>query len=105
GIGRITLLVLTHFDLDHVGGTGAVSGRVERALVGPSSVAEDDELVQGIATAGAQVERVTRGRTGTLGQLHWRILWPPERLGAFGAGNDASVVIAFDGADGCSTGC
>ncbi|MEO7005783.1 MAG: ComEC/Rec2 family competence protein, partial [Terrimesophilobacter sp.] len=33
GIARIQLLVLTHFDLDHVGGTAAVFGRVDRAMV------------------------------------------------------------------------
>ncbi len=35
GVGRIDLLVLTHYDLDHVGGVDSVAGRVERVLVGP----------------------------------------------------------------------
>src|SRR5690606_8566310 len=33
GIGRIDLFVLTHYDLDHIGGTSAVQGRVEHAVV------------------------------------------------------------------------
>ena len=35
GIARIDLLVLTHYDLDHVGGTQAVIGKVSVAMVGP----------------------------------------------------------------------
>ena len=35
GIARIDLLVLTHFDLDHIGGVSAVYGRVGTVLHGP----------------------------------------------------------------------
>ncbi|GAB3034356.1 ComEC/Rec2 family competence protein [Parafrigoribacterium mesophilum] len=105
GIGRIQLLVLTHYDLDHVGGTAAVFGRVDRAMVGPVSDAHDTKLRQALAASGAHVDEVAQGEAGTLGQLNWRVLWPPARLGTVQPGNDASVTIAFHGGGGCASGC
>ncbi|MCU1406108.1 MAG: ComEC/Rec2 family competence protein [Glaciihabitans sp.] len=96
GISRIDLLVLSHFDLDHVGGSDAVLGRVDRVLVGPSAEAADDELVRRFREGGAVVDQVSRGPTGTLGQLRWEVLWPPARLGEIEPGNDASVTVRFD---------
>ncbi len=104
-VGHLNLLVLTHFDLDHVGGADAVTGRVDRVLVGPSSGSQDDALVQRLAAAGAEVEQVVRGRAGELGALRWQVLWPPERLEPFSPGNDASVVLAFADAGTCTQGC
>lgn len=105
GIGRIDLLVLSHFDLDHVGGTAAVIGRVDRALVGPSSDAADDRLVADLAAGGATVERASRGDTGLLGELRYSVLWPRARLGTVEPGNDASVTVAFSGVGRCVDGC
>lgn len=111
GIARIQLLVLTHYDLDHVGGTAAVFGRVDRAMVGPISDAHDTRLRQALAASGAQVDEVAQGETGMLGELSWRVLWPPARLGGVQSsntvqpGNDASVTVAFRGAGACAVGC
>jgi competence protein ComEC len=105
GIGRIDLLVLSHYDLDHVGGTAAVIGRVDRALVGPSADAEDDRLLAALVAGGAVVERASRGLTGTLGELRFSVLWPRARLGTVEPGNDASITVAFDGVGRCAAGC
>jgi competence protein ComEC len=105
GVGRIQLLVLTHYDLDHVGGTAAVLGRVDRAMVGPVSDAHDSRLREELAAAGAQVEEVAQGASGILGKLEWRVLWPPRRLGNVQPGNDASVTVGFEGANSCPSGC
>jgi len=105
GVGRIDLLVLSHFDLDHVGGTEAVLGRVDRALVGPSGEPDDDLLVADLAAGGAEVERVSRGATGMLGELRYSVLWPRARLGSVEPGNDASVTVAFEPVGGCADGC
>ena len=105
GIARIDLLVLSHFDLDHVGGTEAVLGRVDRALVGPSGEPDDDRLVADLRERGAVVERVSRGATGILGELRWEVLWPRGRLGPVEPGNDASVTLAFEPVGRCASGC
>jgi competence protein ComEC len=105
GIGRIDLLVLSHYDLDHVGGTDAVIGRVDRALVGPSGETADDRLVADLAAGGAAVERVSRGATGLFGELRYSVLWPRARLGPVEPGNDASVTVAFEPVGRCANGC
>jgi competence protein ComEC len=105
GIARIDLLVLSHYDLDHIGGTPAVLGRVTRALVGPTSDADDQQLANRLASAGATVEHVSQGVDGVLGELRWEVLWPRARLGGIEPGNDASVTVRFGPAGECSAGC
>jgi len=97
-IDRVDLLVLTHFDLDHVGGTRAVEGMTDVVLVGPSSGADDDALVRRLVDAGAQLHRVSAGTRGRLGDQDWTVLWPPANLRGIEPGNDASVVMHFDDA-------
>jgi competence protein ComEC len=100
-IDHIDLLILSHFDLDHVGGAAAVIGKVDAAIVGPSAEPADDDLVQSLTDAGATVHRVAHGNTGVLGDLRWSVLWPPKVLGAIEPGNDASVAVRFDAAGEC----
>jgi competence protein ComEC len=100
GIGRLDLVVLTHFDLDHVGGAEAILGRADRVLTGPTGEAADERLLAAFATGGAVVEHVARGDRGALGELRWEVLWPPPR-GAT-PGNAASVTLSWScGADAC----
>jgi len=105
GIGRVDLLVLTHYDLDHVGGAGALVGKVDRVFVGPSSDPEDDRLRADFVAGGAHVEQVSRGPTGLLGDLRWEVLWPPSRLGSIEPGNPASVTLEFQPVGECASGC
>ena len=105
GVARIQLLVLTHYDLDHVGGTSAVLGMVDHAMVGPVSDASDTRLRQSLVDAGAQLEEVSRGLSGLLGELRWQVLWPPARLGSLEPGNPASVTLRFEGVGQCRGGC
>ncbi|MBB5632268.1 competence protein ComEC [Cryobacterium mesophilum] len=105
GIGRIQLLILSHYDLDHVGGTDGVLGRVDRAIVGPVSDASDERLRTMLRNGGAQVDEVARGDTGMLGEFRWEVLWPPARLGTIQPGNPASVTVTFDGVGECASGC
>jgi len=105
GVSRIDLLVLTHFDLDHVGGVDAVAGQVSQVLVGPSAGVDDDRVVQRLADSGSAVTQVSRGDGGSLGGLEWHVLWPPRKAAGFEPGNDSSVAIELVPAAGCQTGC
>lgn len=91
GIEQLDLLVLTHYDLDHVGGVEAVVGRADRVLTGPADGAEDERIARRLAAAGARVDRVARGERGRIGALDWEVLWPPDH--GVVPGNDASVVL------------
>ncbi|MDJ0335442.1 ComEC/Rec2 family competence protein [Salinibacterium sp. G-O1] len=105
GIDRIDLLVLTHYDHDHVGGVSAVLGRVDRALVGPVGRPGDDDIVADLRAAGADVQQVARGPSGMLGELRWHVLWPPVRLAGIEPGNSASVTVEFEPVGDCLAGC
>lgn len=98
-VGRVDLLVLTHFDLDHVGGAPALVGRVDRVLAGPVGDEADARVLASLAAGGATVQHVARGARGSLGDLTWEVLWPPPRSSE--AGNDASVALLWSCASGC----
>lgn len=95
GVGRIDLLVLTHFDLDHSGGVDALRGIVGSVLHGPVDTPDDQRLLDGLSAAGARVTEATVGMGGALGAARWRVLWP---RGGAPPGNDASVVVDIQGA-------
>ncbi|TWX40548.1 DNA polymerase III subunit delta [Frigoribacterium sp. ACAM 257] len=102
GVDRIDLLVLTHFDADHVGAVDVVTGRVGRALVGPTASPDDEHIVDDLAGSGAEVVEVAVGTGGVLGELGWSVLWP---LRTDTAGNDASVVVLWRPLPGCRRDC
>ncbi len=100
GIRHIDLLVLTHFDADHVGGiAGALAGRsVGLALL---SGFNDDrplvKLVSDVLSVSAQrVEIGYSGVTGSLGSASWRVLAPSFAANEAEDSNDASVVVLFE---------
>jgi len=97
GVERIDLLVLTHFDLDHVGGTTAVVGRVDAVLHGPVTEDSERRLLAALLDGGARVDEAWAGQQGELGEATWRVLWPRRGSPVFPSGNDASVVMEFDG--------
>ncbi|GHD77963.1 competence protein ComEC [Salinibacterium amurskyense] len=94
-IDHIDLLILTHFDHDHVGGTEAVVGRADVVLVGPTGSPSDEALLGSLAAGGAQVHPVSAGDRGQFGEQQWRVLWPPAQRSGIDPGNDASVVVEF----------
>lgn len=96
-VARVDLLVLTHFDADHVGAAAAVAGRVGTVLHGPVETASQRRLLATLQDGGAEVVAASAGMQGALGDAQWQVLWPRKNSAAFPAGNDASVVLEFSG--------
>lgn len=104
GIDRIDLLVLTHFDIDHVGAVGVVRGRVDAVLHGPTDGIADEAVLGVLRSAGAHLYSGTRGMTGALGRLSWTIEWPLENS-VEEPGNPSSVVVRFTPSSACDATC
>jgi competence protein ComEC len=96
GVARVDLLVLTHWDLDHIGGVAAVVGRVGTVLHGPED-APGRAIVRRLVEAGARESAASTGIAGALGDARWRVLWPRPDDRAYPIGNDASVVVDVRG--------
>ena len=77
GIRRLDLLILTHFDADHVGGVSGVASRAKRALAQRPVRPADERTLGVLAAAGVPVEQGHAGLSGRLGAITWRLLWPP----------------------------
>jgi competence protein ComEC len=99
GVRTIDLLVLTHFDFDHVGGlTGALRGRsVSHAIVSgfpddrPATKSSLDQLEE----IGTQVIIAEPTISGSLGEFGWRVLAPTKTASEAKDSNDASVTMVF----------
>lgn len=102
GVGRIAVLVLTHYDRDHVGATPAVAPSVSTALVGPTGRPADERVLRDLQGAGVEVRRAAAGTTVQLGSLRLVALWPPRASTT--SGNAASIAIRVEPDPGC-TGC
>ena len=99
-INRIDILVLTHWDKDHVGGVNAVVGKADRVFVGPAD-GNSQRVIAELTAGGANVEQASEGLTGVLGALDWHVVWPPARLSGIEPGNPASVTMLVDCVSGC----
>ncbi|MGO2932697.1 ComEC/Rec2 family competence protein [Microbacterium sp.] len=97
GIERIDLVVLTHFDADHVGAAGVLVGRAGTVLHGPAQAGDEEQVLAALADGGAELVEAAEGLHGTLGGARWNVLWPRKNSAAFPSGNDASVVLEIDG--------
>jgi competence protein ComEC len=99
-VSRIDLLVLTHFDLDHVGGLdGALSGRsVGAAMITSYS---DSRPAAGITWRklmkhSESLTQAEKGMTGDLGEFRWQVLSPHRGAPEAEDSNDGSVTILFE---------
>lgn len=98
-ITRIDLLVLTHFDVDHVGG---LVGALDQRQVGTTIISDfsDDrpaaqESLNRLQQKNLQVIRAYRGVEGTLGAFNWRVLSPKPGAKEAEDSNDGSLSMLF----------
>lgn len=100
-INRIDLLVLTHFDFDHVGGlAGALKSRqVSSAIISgfPDDRPATEISLEQLEKAGASVITADPSISGRLGEYSWQILAPTKAATEASDSNDASVVMVFRG--------
>lgn len=106
-VASLDLLILTHWDADHVGGVRALIGRVHTALVGPDSRPATVALRRDLVAAGVRLISAQRGMVLDVGSLHIDVLWPlesfgetPNGAGSTGTGstgNTASVTTLVTG--------
>ncbi|WP_072313712.1 ComEC/Rec2 family competence protein [Agrococcus sp. Marseille-P2731] len=92
GVQRVDMLVLTHFDVDHAGGSPALVGRTGLLVHGPL----DDRagpVVDELVAAGASAHEARRGDAWQVGGMRIEALWP---VGEAEPGNDASVAVSVD---------
>ena len=97
GVTHIELLVLTHFDMDHVGGVaGAITGRkVDSAMLTsfvddrPGAIATQQTIEQ----AGIPVAHAEKGMVGTLGGFGWLVLSPHHAGQDSEDSNDGSITM------------
>lgn len=97
GVGRIDLLVLTHWDADHVGAARSLAGRIGTAFVGPPDRGASVGLTAALRAGGATIRQVRRGDVARLGRLRLEVLWPPDPLGDAEPGNASSVTLLVTG--------
>ena len=97
GVGRIDLLVLTHWDADHVGAAASLAGRVRTTVVGPMDRPAARGTVGALRRGGSAVQQVRRGDVVGLGRLRLDVLWPPDPLGGIEPGNSASIAFHVTG--------
>lgn len=102
-ISKIDLLVLTHFDMDHIGGLrGAIGGReVGLAMVSPFKDerwgATGTNLY--LAKTGVPLVQVEKGMQGKLGDIAWQVLAPNRNAAEAEDSNDASIVMLWKAAE------
>jgi competence protein ComEC len=100
GVTQIDLLILTHFDADHVGGLAGAMSRAEisEALISPF----DDERAQVEATlaqladANVPVSTAEVGDKGSFGEVSWVVAAPEPRAAGAEDSNDASVILRVE---------
>lgn len=99
GVSKIDLLIISHYDADHVAGIAGLDD-VELGLTLLPGFEDDRPLADKVQAVtrrrSAAVAIAQRGMQGELGSCNWRILEPSYSAKEATDSNDASVVVLFD---------
>jgi competence protein ComEC len=97
---KLDLVVLTHFDQDHVGG---IAGALEARSVSAVLITDFQDtrptvkyVMQQLQDRGLSPIRAYRGLSGELGDASWRVLSPHQGAPEAEDSNDGSVTMVFD---------
>lgn len=108
GVGRLALLVLTHFDHDHSGSALELLNRADALLV-PDTEEARGERISAIAVGnGIPVGFGAFGDRLEMGDLALEILWPPRRSDggpALEGGNPESLALLARPTASCESAC
>ena len=98
GIEHVELLVLTHFDQDHVGGLpGILNGRsVSKVLISafPDERPDAINMVETLNRLNLDLVVASENLTGRLGEFTWNVISSPGSSGA--TANEASLGMKFE---------
>jgi competence protein ComEC len=101
GVQHLDLVVLTHFDKDHVSGWPALVGITGELWTGPPENEADQRIIDALVAGGATHRQVTKGHDAALGGYALSVVWPDTApLGS--PGNDSSVVLEVRPSQRCS---
>ncbi len=92
GVTKLDLVVLTHFDKDHVTGWPALVGKTQEVWTGPPENEADQRIIDALVEGGAAHRQVTKGDNSSLGGYSLSVVWP-DRAPLGSPGNDSSVVL------------
>lgn len=100
GVAHINILVLTHFDADHVAGLAGTikSRRVDNAIL--TSYLDErpgaDFSKFALQAAGISVQKSEAGMRGVLGEVKWQVLSPSRSAAEAVDPNDGSIVMTWN---------
>ncbi|MFM6980274.1 MAG: ComEC/Rec2 family competence protein [Micrococcales bacterium] len=99
-IGRIDLLVLTHYDADHVAGlSGAIANRQVGLALVTAFQDERNWIQQELHAAGIRFVPAEKGMRGSLGNFEWLVLSPHHAGLDSEDANDGSVTMLWQDRD------
>jgi competence protein ComEC len=101
GVTKLDLVVLTHFDKDHVTGWPALVGKTQELWTGPPENEADQRIIDALVAEGATHRQVVKGENASLGDYSLSVAWP-DRAPLGSPGNDSSVVLEVRPGQDCN---
>ena len=102
-ISKLDLVVLTHFDQDHV---GAIAGALDSREVQDLLITDFTDTRPAVTVIGNYLKskgitpiHAYRGLSGMLGDISWQVLSPHQRASEAEDSNDGSVTMVFEAPD------